>query len=146
MGAERGRNSKSVTKGMVATMPVRRRIAMRSRIDQEPANAMATLQALADVYEQIADRLLEQMRIHAADRLSTRTLGRHLDWVGTRAQMVDRFIKAGDSAMNYLCAAQDGPTRLLPLAQLTARNAAEPHGLPVALFLLEKIDEELRLA
>lgn len=164
MGVHVRQNSKIASKDMIAAISIGSQTAqsqaVQSRTTQSPtgerrldkvsaadaAHAMTTLQVLAAVYEQIADRLLEQMRLHADDRKSTRLLGHHLDWIGMRAQMIDRFVKAGDGATACFCAAKDGPARLLPLAQLAARNAAAPHGLPVALFLLEKIDEELRLA
>ncbi len=109
-------------------------------------DAKATLSALAHVYEQVADSLLSQLRGHAGNPRAAHALTRHLDWVGTRAQMVDSFIKAGDCALTYICASPDAHARLLPLVQLAAQNAAAPGRLPVALYLMEKIDEELLLA
>nr|WP_298688035.1 hypothetical protein [uncultured Dongia sp.] len=108
-------------------------------------DAMATLRALAQAYEQVADSLLARIHDHGDDLKAAHTISRHLDWVGARAQLVDSFIKAGDCALTYICASQDAHDRLMPLVQLAAHNAATPGRLPVALFLMEKIDEELRL-
>lgn len=108
-------------------------------------DAMATLRALAQAYEQVADSLLARIHDHADDLKTAHTISRHLDWVGARAQLVDSFIKAGDCALTYICASRDAHDRLMPLVQLAAHNASTPGRLPVALFLMEKIDEELRL-
>lgn len=104
------------------------------------------LRILARTYEQVGDRLLDRMHDCANDPRQTRSLSRHLDWVGSRAQVINSFIAAGDGALRYLCSAAEAPERLTSLVQLTAHNAAAPDRLPVVLFLMEKIDEELRLA
>ncbi|MBL8707991.1 MAG: hypothetical protein JNL25_02260 [Rhodospirillaceae bacterium] len=109
-------------------------------------DAIMALRILAQTYEQVGDNLLERLHGCAGDRRAARSISRHLDWVGARAQVINSFIQAGDGALSYLCAATDTPERLASLVQLTARNAAAPERLPVALFLMEKIDEELHLA
>lgn len=106
---------------------------------------LMALRILAQTYEQIGDRLLDQMHDCAGNPHLTRSLSQHLDWLGSRAQVINSFIAAGDGALTYLCAATEAPERLTSLVQLTAHNAAADR-LPVALFLMEKIDEELRLA
>jgi len=112
----------------------------------QAADAIMALRILAQTYEQVGDNLLERLHGCAGDRRAARSISRHLDWVGARAQVINSFIQAGDGALSYLCAATDTPERLASLVQLTARHAARPERLPVALFLMEKIDEELRLA
>ncbi|WP_303982144.1 hypothetical protein [Dongia mobilis] len=163
MGVQFRQNSKSVdAKGMIASMSGGKRPEVRRhglRPDLRPdlrgvrkatpardgADAMTTLRALAQAYEQVADSLLAQIHDHADNLKTAQALSRHLDWVGARAQLVDSFIKAGDCALAYICASQEAHDRLMPLVQLTAHNATMPGRLPVALFLMEKIDEELRL-
>lgn len=112
-----------------------------------PANddALVALRALPQTYAQVGDRLLDCIYRNAADPDQTRSLRRHLEWVGSRAQVINSFIEAGDGALSYLCSATDAPERLASLVRLTAHNAAADR-LQVALFMLEKIDEELRLA
>lgn len=118
---------------------------VQRRPADDVSDAMATLRALAQAYELVADSLLARIHDHGDNLKAAHTISRHLDWVGARAQMVDSFIKAGDCALTYICASQDAHDRLMPLVQLAAHNAATPGRLPVALFLMEKIDEELRL-
>jgi type IV secretory pathway VirJ component len=108
-------------------------------------DALVALRALPQTYAQVGDRLLDCMYRSAADPHQTRTLSRHLEWLGSRARVINSFIEAGDGALSYLCSATEAPERLASLVQLTARNAAADR-LQVALFMLEKIDEELRLA
>jgi hypothetical protein len=162
MGVEFRQNTKGqggiAAKGVVATMSgskgagdkkfALRRVARQSApapAADDVADAMATLRALAQAYELVADSLLARIHDQADDLKAAHTISRHLDWVGARAQLVDSFIKAGDCALTYICASQDAHDRLMPLVQLAAHNAATPGRLPVALFLMEKIDEELRL-
>jgi len=151
-------NGGNGAKGIVATMsgskrpsdtrPGDKRFGLRRAERQstdDVTDAMATLRALAQAYEQVADSLLARIHDHADNLKAAHTISRHLDWVGARAQLVDSFIKAGDCALTYICASQDAHDRLMPLVQLAAHNAATPGRLPIALFLMEKIDEELRL-
>ena len=150
MDVEFRQNSKGIdAKNIIASLSGRRRPGLRPvpkpAAERDVADAMMTLRALAQAYELVADSLLEQIHDHADNLKSTRVLSRHLDWVGARAHLVDSFIKAGDCALTYICASQDAHDRLMPLVQLTAHNATMPGRLPVALFLMEKIDEELRL-
>ncbi|TDQ82036.1 hypothetical protein A8950_1856 [Dongia mobilis] len=108
-------------------------------------NPLLAMRELPRIYERMGDCLLDRMHRHAGNPGVTRSLSRQLDWVGTRAQLVNSFIAAGDGALGYLCAESLSPERLASLVELTARHVAEER-LPVALFLMEKIDEELRLA
>lgn len=150
MGVQFGQNAKDVeTKDIAANystgksaVPRRRR---ESAADRNAADTKAALRELAQTYEQIADGLINQIHGHADNLKMAHALSRHLDWIGARARLVDSFMKAGDWALTYFCASKDAHRRLVPLAQLAAQNAALPGGLPVALFLMEKIDEELRL-
>ncbi|MBK8159704.1 MAG: hypothetical protein IPK59_13365 [Rhodospirillaceae bacterium] len=139
----------SDTKSVIASMSGNKRPALgrvsKPAVERDVADAMMTLRALAQAYEQVADSLLDQIHDHADNLKTAQALSRHLDWVGARAQLVDSFIKAGDCALSYICTSQDAHDRLMPLVQLTAHNATMPGRLPVALFLMEKIDEELRL-
>ncbi|WP_374652246.1 hypothetical protein [Dongia sp.] len=136
-------------KGVLATLsggrqPVVSRAGMQSlAIDTQ--NVARILQALADLYALIAERLLDRIHDQPRDLRRARKLGRHLDWVGARAQMVESFIKAGDCAMTYVCASPDAHERLLPLVKLARQQLREPGHLSVALYLMERIDEELRL-
>ena len=149
MGVQFRQNTKSVdAKNVIASLSGSRRPGLRrvpKPAERNAADAMMTLRALAQAYEQVADSLLEQIHDHADNLKTAQSLSRHLDWVGARAQLVDSFIKAGDCALTYICASQEAHDRLMPLVQLTAHNATMPGRLPVALFLMEKIDEELRL-
>lgn len=143
-------NSKGVeVKDIIASMSARKPSAperqRKNGAGHDAVDAMTTLRALAHAYERIADRLLDQIHDHADNAKVTEVLSQHLDWVGTRAQLVDGFIKAGDCALAYICASPDAHARLMPLVQLTAQHAARSGQLPVALFLMEKIDEELCL-
>jgi hypothetical protein len=132
----------SSKKTMLAQSRAPRRAA---RDGTQGIDALMALRILAQAYEQIGDRLLDRMHDCAGNPRLTRSLTRHLDWVGSRARVINSFIEAGDGALSYLCAASEAPERLTSLVQLTAHNAAADR-LPVALFLVEKIDEELRLA
>lgn len=107
-------------------------------------DAIMAVRILAQTYEQVGDRLLERIHSCGDNPRLARSISRHLDWVGSRAQVINSFINAGDGAVTYLCSASEAE-RLTSLVQLTAHNAAADR-LPVALFLMEKIDEELRLA
>lgn len=120
-------------------------VARARRGERRTVDTRHALRVLAQAYEQIGDHLLDRMHDCAANPRETRLLTRHLDWVGARAQVVNSFIAAGDGALHYLCADSQAPERLASLVQLTARNAV-PERLSVALFLMEKIDEELHLA
>lgn len=142
MGVQTRQTSKNdTTRGVIATLSSRRTQAARV------PDRTATLRILAVTYRQIADNLLDQIHGHSrGDRATARKIGQHLDWVGARAQMVDSFIDAGESALSYLCTSPESHDRLARLVQLASRHAAVPSKLSVALFLLEKIDEELRLA
>jgi hypothetical protein len=112
--------------------------------DARISDALMAVRILAQTYEQVGDRLLERMHNCGNNPRLARSLSRHLDWVGSRAQVINSFINAGDGAVTYLCSASEAE-RLTSLVHLTAHNAAADR-LPVALFLMEKIDEELRLA
>lgn len=107
-------------------------------------DALTAVRILAQAYAQVGDRLLDRMHDCGDNPRLARSLSRHLDWVGSRAQVINSFINAGDGAVTYLCSASEAE-RLTSLVHLTAHNAAADR-LPVALFLMEKIDEELRLA
>lgn len=113
--------------------------------ERRPIDMRHALRVLAQTYEQVGDHLLDRIHASIGNPRAARALGRHLDWVAARAQVVNSFIAAGDSALHYLCADSEAPERLASLVQLTARNAV-PERLSVALFLMEKIDEELHLA
>lgn len=113
--------------------------------ERRPADTRHSLLVLAQTYEQVGDHLLDRMHECGSDLRAARSLSRHLDWLGSRARVINSFIEAGDGALHYLCADSEAPERLSSLVQLTARNAV-PERLSVALFLMEKIDEELRLA
>lgn len=141
----KGIEANAIIASLAAGKPAVARRNRKTGADIDVADAMATLRALAQAYEQVADGLLDQIHNHAGNLKMAHSLSRHLDWVGARAQMVDSFIKAGDCALTYVCASPDSHDRLVPLVQLAARNAATPGGLPVALYLMERIDEELRL-
>jgi hypothetical protein len=118
---------------------------MRRASPVAAADAITAMRALPRLYESMGDRLLDHLHRLADDRRARRSLSRQLDWVGTRAQLVNSFVAAGDGALGYLCAESLSPERLASLVELTARHVADDQ-LPVALFLLEKIDEELHLA
>lgn len=115
------------------------------RSDRRPVDTRHALRVLAQTYEQVGDHLLDRMHACGSNLRAARAISRHLDWVGARAQVVNSFIAAGDGALHYLCADSEAPERLASLVQLTARNAV-PERLSVALFLMEKIDEELHLS
>lgn len=119
--------------------------ARAARRGPQRTDPLMALRILAQTYEQVGDRLLDQMHDCAGNPQLTRSLSQHLDWLGSRARVINSFIEAGDGALSYLCSATEEPERLTSLVQLTAHNAAADR-LPVALFLMEKIDEELRLA
>jgi hypothetical protein len=136
-------------KGVIATM-TRDKQAPSPRIAKRAATTTAidpatTLDALAALYARVADLLLERIYEQPHNLRHARSLGQHLDWVAARAQMIDSFRQAGDCAMTYICASADSYARLVPLVELASKQLAEHRRLPVALFLLERIDEELRL-
>jgi ethanolamine utilization protein EutA (predicted chaperonin) len=150
MGVQFRQNPKNLQmKGVIATMapgkqPTAPRLVRRSNAAamSDPAT---TLAALAAIYGRIADLLLERIHGQADDLRHAQILSRHLDWVGARAQMIASFRQAGDCAMTYICASPDAYARLVPLVELTARQLDKPNSLAVALYLIERIDEELRL-
>jgi hypothetical protein len=135
------RQNGAAINAVAAMAPTRRRHGGQDA----PAPIGDTLQALADFYAQMAERLLDCLYERPGDLRRIRRLRGHLDWVGARAQMVNSFLKAGDCALSYLCASADAHRRLLPLVNLAAAQLREPARLPVALYLMERIDEELRL-
>jgi gamma-glutamyl:cysteine ligase YbdK (ATP-grasp superfamily) len=154
MGVQFRQNTKTLQhKGVIATMsrtkqPAAARTqkaAMSDAALAEATSATAILRALADLYEAIAERLLDRIHDRPRDRKQAQTLSRHLDWVGARAQMVGSFLQAGDCAMTYICASADAQRRLMPLIKLAAQQLGKPGRLSVALYLAERIDEELRL-
>lgn len=150
MGVQFRQNPKSLQlKGVIATMapgkqPPAPRITKRSSTAAVTSPA-ATLAGLADIYRRIADLLLERIHDQSDDLRHAQTVGRHLDWVGARAQMIASFRQAGDCAMTYICASSDSYARLVPLVELTAQQLTKRANLAVALYLIERIDEELRL-
>lgn len=155
MGVQFRQNPKSLQmKGVIATMapgkqPPAPRMTRRSHA-AVATNPAATLAALANIYGRIADLLLERIHEHADDLRHAQALGQHLDWVSARAQMIASFRQAGDCAMTYICASTDSYARLVPLVELTTQQLAESDRrrndrLAVALYLIERIDEELRL-
>ncbi|MDY0872026.1 hypothetical protein [Dongia rigui] len=147
MGVQLRQNPKSLQmKGVIATMAPDKQPPAPRMVKRANATAIAspaaTLAALADIYGRIADMLLE--RIHD-DLRHAQALGQHLDWVAARAQMVASFHQAGDCAMTYICASPDAYARLVPLVELTAQQLTKRKNLALALYLIERIDEELRL-
>lgn len=149
MGVQFRQNSKALqNQGVIATMSRPRQPAVSrpaKAAQSDAARATAILRALADLYEAIAERLLDRIHDRPHDRKQAQTLSHHLDWVGARAQMVGSFLQAGDCAMTYICASADAQRRLMPLIKLAAQQLAKPGRLSVALYLAERIDEELRL-
>lgn len=149
MGVQLRQNTKDLpTKGVIAAMAqAKQPLTSRGRKATMPdaVDTTATLQDLAELYAKIAERLLDQMHEHPNNRHQAQILGRHLDWVGSRAQMVGSFLRAGDCAMTYICASQEAYSRLLHLIKLAAQQLSRPGRLSVALYLAERIDEELHL-
>lgn len=149
MGVQFRQNPKNLQmKGVIATLtrdkqPTAPRLAKRSSAAAaiDPA---ATLETLAKIYERIADLLLASIHEQSDDLRYAQALSQHLDWVAARAQMIDSFRQAGDCAMTYICASSDSYARLVPLVQLAAQQTKRDR-LSVALYLIERIDEELRL-
>lgn len=136
-------------KGVIATMapgkqPPAPRMARRRSVAAVTSPA-ATLAALSGIYGRIADLLLERIHDQSDDLRNAQALSQHLDWVGARAQMIASFRQAGDCAMTYICASPDAYARLVPLVELTAQQLTRRDRLAVALYLIERIDEELRL-
>jgi hypothetical protein len=150
MGVQFRQNPKNLQmKGVIATM-TRGKQAPSPRIVKRAGTATAidpaaTLDALAALYARVAELLLERIYEQPDNLRHARALSQHLDWVAARAQMVDSFRQAGDCAMTYICASADSYARLVPLVELAGQQLADYHRLPVALFLIERIDEELRL-
>jgi hypothetical protein len=150
MGVQFRQNPKNLQmKGVIATMtpgkqPSAPRLVKRSNA-ATVAGPAETLAALAAIYGRIADLLLERIHEHADDLRHAQTLGQHLDWVAARAHMIASFRQAGDCAMSYICASPDAYARLVPLVELTAQQLSKRNALAVALYLIERIDEELRL-
>ena len=150
MGVQFRQNPKNLQlKGVIATMapgkrPSAPRMVKRSNVAAAISPA-ATLAALADIYGRIADLLLERIHEQADDLRHAQALGQHLDWVGARAQMIASFRQAGDCAMTYICASPEAYARLVPLVELTAQQLTKRGSLAVALYLIERVDEELRL-
>lgn len=149
MGVQFGHNKKALQqKGVIATISRSGQAAAprpAKKTLSDSASATAILRALADLYEAIAERLLDRIHDRPHDRKQAQTVSHHLDWVGARAQMVGSFLQAGDCAMAYICASAEAQRRLMPLIKLAAQQLAKPGRLSVALYLAERIDEELRL-
>lgn len=150
MGVQFRQNPKNLQmKGVIATMaPGKRPPASRAAKRDGTAAAIdpaATLEALAVIYQGIADQLLERIHEQADDLKHAQALGQLLDWIGARAQMIGSFRQAGDCAMTYICASSDSYARLVPLVELAAQQLIKRDRLSVALYLVERIDEELRL-
>jgi len=150
MGVQFRQNPKNLQmKGVIATMTPGKRPPASRAAKRDGAAAVidpaATLEALAAIYQGIADQLLERIHEQADDLKHAQALGQLLDWIGARAQMIDSFRQAGDCAMTYICASSDSYARLVPLVELAAQQLIKRDRLSVALYLVERIDEELRL-
>ncbi len=150
MGVQFRQNPKNLQmKGVIATMtrdkqPSSPRVVRRASTTAAMVDPATTLEALAKIYERVADLLLDRIHAQSDDLRYAQTLGQHLDWVAARAQMIASFRQAGDCAMTYICASQDSYARLVPLVELAAQQTKSDR-LSVALYLIERIDEELRL-
>ncbi|MBI2256031.1 MAG: hypothetical protein HYU58_15520 [Proteobacteria bacterium] len=145
MGVQFRQNSKNM-QGVIATMsrgkqPTASRVAKRASAAIAPA---VTLEALASIYERTADLLLASIHEQPGGLRHAQVLSHHLDWIGARAQMINSFRQAGDCAMTYICASPEAYARLVPLVELAAEQVIRRDRLAVALYLIERIDEELR--
>lgn len=147
---------KLVNKGMMATMarsgaalPLRARTNNRigTPVAEIPDAALMTqsVRDLADLYLQVAERLLDVIHDQPHNLRVARALSDHLEWVGARATLLRGFIEAGDEAVGYICASAEATRRLASLVKLAKEKLGEPGRLSVVLHLLERIDEELRL-
>ncbi|WP_374380566.1 hypothetical protein [Dongia sp.] len=156
MGVQlRQTSRKLVSKGMVATMMRGAAVPLRARsksrvgnpVGNVPDTALMTksVSDLADLYLQVAERLLDVIHDQPHNLRAARTLSDHLEWVGARASLLRSFIEAGDEAVSYICASDEAANRLVSLVKLAKDKLREPGRLSVVLHLLERIDEELRL-
>ena len=117
--------------------------ALDARSNFEPITQ--SVRDLADLYLQVAERLLDVIHDQPHNLRVARALSDHLEWVGARATLLRGFIEAGDEAVGYICASAEATRRLASLVKLAKEKLGEPGRLSVVLHLLERIDEELRL-